>query len=62
MVVVSLPEHASLHFLEAMDSLTDRDRNANFGAVRLIVCRMIPDELSEFNAKINDVLLPMVRR
>lgn len=59
---VSLPDHASLHFLEAMDGMTPKDRSANFGAVRLIVHRMDAEDLAKFNENINSVLLPMVRR
>ena len=59
---VSLPDHAELHFLKAMDGMTRRDRNANFGAVRLIVHRMDAEDLVKFNEKINTVLLPMIRR
>lgn len=52
-VEVTLPEHAYLHWLDGMDSITRRDANCSFGAVRLIVKRMTPDELTEFNQMIS---------
>lgn len=50
---VSVVEHAACHYLLARKSRNKEESRANFWAVSKIVQRMSPEELKEFNKRIN---------